>query len=560
MSKDVQSQRAHSFDDLFIPKRIVQSLRAAGYFRPSPIQEKSIPLARLGVDVVVQGKAGTGKTLVFAVRAAEVVDARASIPQVLLIAPTREIALQASDTVMDLSGACGMSVVTCIGGLPTSQDERLLGRGCHVVVGTPGRLLSLIERKSLIVGSIQLVVLDEADRLMENAFFPTVQRILAALPREKQVMALSATFQDDTLQRAKKIMSYNDMFEVCVSNKSTSLLGVKHCRMEVDEAAQGRMDGLLRVFERVSFRQCIVFCARKKECNETERYLVELGYAAGSLSSDMDQIERIGMLNDLRQYRIRVVVCTDVASRGIDLPNVDLVINVDLPSDASTLAHRIGRAGRFGTRGVAVTMVAGEVERNTLNDMVRDSRGSTVLDFEYIDNENVYMSRDARGQSVEVEVRQVYHQRRRDDGTNGKRLQKSSVASPSLVGAEFTDALDAIMTASLWNMDSMPNGTGTMANEGMTHLDMVLKSLQCDVSDPTPDAALEILSKAFKGYSNIEERNENGGVEHRLNRHTRELGSIQATAYAASQQHGNTLADEADVLERMWDDAMKYPS
>eukprot|EP00889_Picochlorum_renovo_P008217 jgi/Picre1/35247/NNA_002709.t1 len=308
MSKDVQSQRAHSFDDLFIPKRIVQSLRAAGYFRPSPIQEKSIPLARLGVDVVVQGKAGTGKTLVFAVRAAEVVDARASIPQVLLIAPTREIALQASDTVMDLSGACGMSVVTCIGGLPTSQDERLLGRGCHVVVGTPGRLLSLIERKSLIVGSIQLVVLDEADRLMENAFFPTVQRILAALPREKQVMALSATFQDDTLQRAKKIMNYNDMFEVYVYR--------------------------IKIFGRVR-------------------------YAAGSLSSDMDQIERIGMLNDLRQYRIRVVVCTDVASRGIDLPNVDLVINVDLPSDASTLAHRIGRAGRFGTRGVAVTMVAG---------------------------------------------------------------------------------------------------------------------------------------------------------------------------------------------------------
>eukprot|EP00889_Picochlorum_renovo_P008216 jgi/Picre1/35246/NNA_002708.t1 len=162
--------------------------------------------------------------------------------------------------------------------------------------------------------------------------------------------------------------------------------------------------------------------------------------------------------------------------------------------------------------------------------MVRDSRGSAVLDFEDIDNENVYMSRDARGQSVEVEV------------------------------PEFTDALDAIMTASLWNMDSMPNGTGTMATEGMTHLDMVLKSLQCDVSDPTPDAALEILSKAFKGYSDIEERNENGGVEHRLNRHTRELGSIQATAYAASQQHGNTLADEAAVLERMWDDAMKNSS
>lgn len=555
MSKDVQSQRAHSFDDLFIPKRIVQSLRAAGYVRPSPIQEKSIPLARLGVDVVVQGKAGTGKTLVFAVRAAEVVDARASIPQVLLIAPTREIALQASDTVMDLSGSCGMSVVTCIGGLPTSQDERLLGRGCHVVVGTPGRLLSLIERKSLIVGSIQLVVLDEADRLMENAFFPTVQRIMAALPREKQVMALSATFQDDILQRAKKIMNSNDIFEVCVSNKSTSLLGVKHCRVEVDEAAQGRMDGLLRVFERVSFRQCIVFCATKKECNDIERYLVELGYAAGSLSSDMDQIERIGMLNDLRQFRIRVVVCTDVASRGIDLPNVDLVINVDLPSDASTLAHRIGRAGRFGTRGVAVTMVEGDTERNALNGMVRESRGSAVLNFGDIDNESVYMSRDARGQSVEVEVRQVCN--RRHDDVDGKHVQKSSAVSPPLVGDEFTEALDTIMTASLWNMDSMPDFTGAMAAEGMTHLDMVLKSLQRDVSDPIPDAALELLSKAFEGYSGIEERDENSGMEHRVNRHTRELGSIQATAYAASQ-HGSTLAEEADVLERMWDDAMNY--
>ena len=553
MSRDVQSQRAHSFDDLFIPKRIVQSLRAAGYLRPSPIQEKSIPLARLGVDVVVQGKAGTGKTLVFAVRAAEVVDARASIPQVLLIAPTREIALQASDTVVDLSGSCGMSVVTCIGGLPTSQDERLLGRGCHVVVGTPGRLLSLIERKSLIVGSIQLVVLDEADRLMENAFFPTVQRIMAALPREKQVMALSATFQDDTLQRARKVMNYNDMFEVSISNKSTSLLGVKHCWLEMGET-QGAMDGLLGVFERVAFRQCIVFCATKKECTEIERYLVELGYAAGSLSSDMDQIERIGMLNDLRQYRIRVVVCTDVASRGIDLPNVDLVINVDLPSDPSTLAHRIGRAGRFGTRGIAVTMVGSNKDKNALNDMVRESRGSAVLDFQDIDKEIMYTTSDARGQSVDVEVRQMCQGRYED----GKPLQRRrSAVSPPLVEAEFTDALDAIMQASLWNMDSMPDSAETMEIEGMSHMDMVLKSLQCDVSDPTPDVALDILSKAFEGFTFHEGRDdEYVGMEYRPNRHTRELGSIQATAYATSQ-HGSTLAQEADMLERMWDDAMK---
>ena len=383
---DVESAGAQSFDSLCLPRRIVQSLRSAGYAKPSPIQEKAIPLVRLGGDVIVQAKAGTGKTLVFAVAAAECIDPRASIPQVLLLAPTREIALQASDVAMDVSQSAGYSVVTCIGGLPTVEDERLLRRGCHLVVGTTGRIKSLIERKSLILGSLKMVVLDEADRLLSDSFYQSVQWIMDAMPEKKQVLALSATFDDVALERVKSMMK-NRIYEIQLSRDNTSLLGVEHYYLCVGDGAILSKDappvhdpnsGLVQVLGKVPFRQAIVFCSSIFESEAMVAPVKAAGFAAGCLSSDMEQLARISVLNDLRCYRLRVLVCTDIAARGIDLDHVDLVINMNIPPEPATIAHRIGRAGRFGGRGIAVSILKNTEELSRLCTSIDLCHGSKV--------------------------------------------------------------------------------------------------------------------------------------------------------------------------------------
>ena len=323
-----------------VPSFIAQQLCQAGYTRPSLVQLKALPLVRLGVDVVVQARAGTGKTLVFAIAAAEkalLASGKSSRkvkpggPRVLFIAPTREIALQGAGVLSDVSSGCGMTVVTCIGGLPTSEDERLLRKGCDVVIGTPGRLAALlVDRESLDPSSIDMLVLDEADRLMEDSFYGDVRRMVARLCQPYQLLALSATFESPSVERLESLRSPQagtDGKKLFICSAMGTPTSVVHYRLlwgeeGQDEEGQDEETGygkqLEHVFGRVPFRQAIVFCPSRKKAEETTRELRKGSHAAALLSSDVDQLARIRALNDLRQYRTRILVCTDVAARGID--------------------------------------------------------------------------------------------------------------------------------------------------------------------------------------------------------------------------------------------------
>lgn len=570
-TSDVVPSQATSFHDLCIPRRIVHALSRSGYSRPSPIQEKAIPLTRLGVNVMIQAKAGTGKTLVFAVAAAERIDANDARPQALLIAPTREIALQASNTVRDVASSCGMSIVACIGGLPTSEDERVLRKGCHVVVGTPGRILSLIERGSLNLDALKILVLDEADRLMEDVFFDGMKEICCHIHGCPQILALSATFQDkDLVERLESLQGVDQrFFHVYMEDDlrddggvSTSLLGVIHYYFDAsrDPALSEPMQQLNYIFERIAFRQCIIFCPTRKECVDLTEKLLESSYAAGFLSSEIGQIDRIRVLNDLRQYKTRILVCTDVAARGIDLPNVDLVCNLGcLPHDASTLAHRIGRAGRFGTQGVAVTVIHSEKDLQSLEHMVEIARGSPVVSFE--EHEATCLER-----SIEHATRSVACVRIG---------QLSTKESPEASGRKEDQSwnqeyLDIIMNASLWNIgDAVLGEYGTPGQEDASHIDLVLQSIQQDLECTTHTLierdSLEILSDAFSKILQGHMHPEDGMLGHA--RHTRSLGSIQSEAVLERRNQEivypgligtgrSTLEQEADILERMWDEAM----
>jgi superfamily II DNA/RNA helicase len=401
---------APSFRDLLLPATIVKSLESAGYLRPSPVQHAAIPLTRLGLDVIIQAKAGTGKTLVFAVTMTELINRSATFPQALVLAPTREVALQAADVITEVASGTPsppLSVATLIGGLPTAEDERILRRKCHVIVGTPGRVLSLIQRGSLVTQGISMLVLDEADKLLGSDFSQDVNQVIATIPQSRQILALSATYTPSIAEQLKGLM--HQPHEVMLCSTTTSLLGIAHYYKNVDGVTAAgdvenngtgpvgaasvirkdsiqRVDkyaikrkALLRLLASISFQQAVVFCNNKATGDTLAENLISNGHAAACLSSDKDQLQRIEVLNSLRSFGLRIVVATDVAARGIDLDRVNLVVNFDLPAAHATLMHRVGRAGRFGTHGTAISLVYGNVEKDDLKRAVASAAGGDVF-------------------------------------------------------------------------------------------------------------------------------------------------------------------------------------
>ena len=382
---------APSFRDLLLLPPLVKSLADAGYVRPSPVQQAAIPLARLGLDMIIQAKAGTGKTLVFAAAMVELIDRKATFPQALVLAPTREVALQASDVITEIAGDSPLSVATLIGGLPTAEDERILRRRCHVVVGTPGRILALMQRGSLVTQGIGMLVLDEADKLLGSDFWNDVSLVIEAVPPARQILALSATYSPLSLEHLRALMRRPQ--EIMLCSESTALIGVTHyyyditaARSKTSAVSAGKSDAyalkrmaLLELLSSISFHQAIVFCNSKATAEVLSDELIAAGHAAACLSSDKDQLQRIEVLNSLRSYGLRVVVATDVAARGVDLDRVNLVVNFDLPAVHATLMHRVGRAGRFGTHGTAISLVQGSAKQGELQKAVEEAGGGEVL-------------------------------------------------------------------------------------------------------------------------------------------------------------------------------------
>ena len=370
------------------------------------MQHAAIPLTRLGLDVIIQAKAGTGKTLVFAITITELIDRSATFPQALVLAPTREVALQAADVITEAAAGTSspaLSVATLIGGLPTAEDERILRRKCHVIVGTPGRVLSLIQRGSLVTQGITMLVLDEADKLLSPDFSEVVNQVIAALPVTRQILALSATYTPSVAEQLKGLM--HQPHEIMLCAETTSLLGIAHYYKKItapggdgsnddknshtseeNTYTKSRIDTyamkrkvLLDLLSSISFHQAVVFCNSKTTADTLAENLITAGHAAACLSSDKDQLQRIHVLNSLRSFGLRIVVATDVAARGIDLDRVNLVVNFDLPAAPATLMHRVGRAGRFGTHGTAISLVYGSAERDDLKRAVVSAAGGDVF-------------------------------------------------------------------------------------------------------------------------------------------------------------------------------------
>ncbi|NXC91056.1 DDX20 helicase, partial [Cercotrichas coryphoeus] len=359
------------FGSLLLSPPVLAGLEAAGFHRPSPVQLKAIPLGRCGLDLIVQAKSGTGKTCVFATIALDAVLLESPATQILILAPTREIAVQIHAVITTIGIKMeGLECHVFIGGTPLSQDRSRL-RKCHIAVGSPGRIKQLIELNYLSTGSVRLFVLDEADKLLEEGSFQEqINWIYSSLPVNKQMLAVSATYPESLAAALTRYM--REPTFVRLNPTDPSLLGLKQYYKIVNshplphKTFEEKTQHLQELFSKIPFNQALVFSNLHSRAQHLAEILTSRGFPAECIAGSMNQSKRLDAMAKLKQFHCRVLISTDLTSRGIDAEKVNLVINLDVPLDWETYMHRIGRAGRFGTLGLAVTYCCRGEEENTM--------------------------------------------------------------------------------------------------------------------------------------------------------------------------------------------------
>ncbi|KAK1152623.1 putative ATP-dependent RNA helicase DDX20 [Acipenser oxyrinchus oxyrinchus] len=368
---DVLQSEGLDFGSLLLSQPVLLGLAASGFQRPSPIQLKAIPLGRCGLDLIVQAKSGTGKTCVFTTIALDSLVVENPATQVLVLAPTREIAVQIHSVITAIGIEIeGLQCHVFIGGTPVSLDRTRLKK-CHIAVGSPGRVKQLIEMGYLATASIRLFVLDEADKLLEEGSFQDqINWIYSSLPVNKQMLALSATYPEALAQHLARYM--RDPTFVRLNPSDPGLLGLKQYYKIVKshplphKIFQEKVQHLLDLFSKIPFNQALVFSNLHSRAQRLADILTSKGLPAVCISGSLTQDQRLEAMSKLKQYKCRVLISTDLTSRGIDAEKVNLVINLDVPQDWETYMHRIGRAGRFGTHGLAVTYCCHGEEENEM--------------------------------------------------------------------------------------------------------------------------------------------------------------------------------------------------
>ena len=339
---------------------MAKNLVEIGYEKPTPIQAGLIPLALEEFDVLGQARTGTGKTAAFSIPILEMLDLgqRPPKPQALILTPTRELAVQVEVEIKRLAGRQPIKTCCLYGGKPIRQQIHRLNEGCHVVVGTPGRVIDHLNRKTLDVKDLWCVVLDEADRMLDIGFRPDIERILSRCPDKRQTLLLSATLPAEILELAKRYMHRPKLINF--SNKNLSSETIEQFYINVP--AELKYDILVQLLKREKPEQAIVFCRTKLGTEKLFRKLYKGGIftAVGTIHGDMNQSARDRMMKNFRDGKIKILVATDVVGRGIDISNISHIINFDIPELSEDYVHRVGRTARMGKQGVAYSLVTPE--------------------------------------------------------------------------------------------------------------------------------------------------------------------------------------------------------
>ncbi len=341
------------FGDLSVQSDIARAISDLGFMAPTAVQQKAIPILQSGRDLLAQAQTGTGKTAAFAIPILERVRPEAKRPQALVVVPTRELAVQVTREFAALGRYRHAHEIAVYGGVGYGQQERALKRGAAVVVGTPGRLLDHIERGTLDLSGLEVVILDEADRLLDMGFAPEVRRLLRHCPAKRQTALFSAT-----LAGAVKDLAHSftrDPAQVVIHPEQQNLEAIEQIYIEVLE--EDKVKALEELLRKYQIEQVLVFRHTKRGVDRLLETLQRRGHRVAAIHGDMHQRERERTLEAFREGKIPLLVATNVAARGLHIEDISHVINYDLPEDADTFTHRVGRTGRVGKSGVAVTFV-----------------------------------------------------------------------------------------------------------------------------------------------------------------------------------------------------------
>ncbi len=353
---------AASFAGMGLAPPLLEALAEVGYEAPSPIQAATIPVLLTGADIVGQAQTGTGKTAAFALPALSLLDLARRQPQVLVVVPTRELAIQVAEAFRKYAARLpGFHVVPVYGGQSYEPQLAALRRGAHVIVGTPGRLIDHLKRNTLNLAAVRTVVLDEADEMLQMGFVDAIEEILNQAPPQRQVVLFSATMPAPIRRIARKHL--RDPQEITIRAKTGTAARTRQRYWLVD--GLHKLDALTRILEVEPFDAMLVFARTKLATTELAGKLEARGFAAAALNGDMVQAQRERTVAQLKAGQIDIVVATDVAARGIDVERIGHVVNFDMPYDVESYIHRIGRTGRAGRSGEAILFVAPR-ERNML--------------------------------------------------------------------------------------------------------------------------------------------------------------------------------------------------
>lgn len=379
-----------TFRDFPLSEAIQLAVAEVGYTEPTPIQAQSIPLILEGKDVIGRSHTGTGKTAAFGLPAIEMIDPELEGVQVLVLCPTRELAMQAAAEVEKFARyKKGVKVVAVYGGASMEKQIFQLKKGANFVIGTPGRIMDHLRRRTLRLGSLQMVILDEADEMLNMGFREDIETILAQAPEERQTVLFSATMPQPILDITREYQKDPVMVAIGSERSRTA----ENIEQFYFDCPMGRkMDVLNLLLAKYDPRLSVVFCNTKKMVDELSEYLTNAGYQAVGIHGDMRQSARTQVMASFKSHRTRILIATDVAARGIDVENVDAVFNFDIPQDIEFYVHRIGRTARAGKEGKAYTLISGRRQFYQLKDIMA-STGAKIVQAEIPSAAEIYESR-----------------------------------------------------------------------------------------------------------------------------------------------------------------------
>jgi ATP-dependent RNA helicase len=346
-----------TFDALGLKEDLLRGVYGYGFERPSAIQQRAIVPIIKGRDVIAQAQSGTGKTATFSIGVLQKVDIGLRETQALILAPTRELAQQTQSVVLALGDYMNVQAHACIGGTKVGEDVKKLDYGQHVVVGTPGRVFDMIRRGNLRTSHIGMLVLDEADEMLSRGFKEQIYDIYRYLPPRTQIVVVSATLPPEVLEITKKFMT--EPVQVLVRRDELTLEGIRQFFVDVARE-EWKFDTLCDLYDTLTIAQSVIFCNTKRKVDWLADKMRQANFTVAAMHGEMPQKERDAIMNEFRRGVSRVLITTDVWARGLDVQQVSVVFNYDLPLNRENYLHRIGRSGRFGRKGIAINFVTKE--------------------------------------------------------------------------------------------------------------------------------------------------------------------------------------------------------